>query len=176
VGHVVAWVDETGQWQPVTEAGFDGHQRLALYVWRSVRAGGGTKTEKSRRTLDHGLVFCIRNGTALTAGNVRRAFRSITKASGVGEDWTPASFATPSFRFSVTTICRSRRSPTWLDTTRRRHSEGLPAPDQARDHHGRDDDERDLQGSEYRRVCLAAWAPFLTPSAKQTFENVRHEL
>ena len=28
-------------------------------------------------------------GTALDAGNIRRSFRAITKASGVGEDWTP---------------------------------------------------------------------------------------
>jgi integrase len=46
--HVVAWVD--GQWQPVTEAEFD-HQQLAVFVWRSDRAGGDTKTPKSRRTL-----------------------------------------------------------------------------------------------------------------------------
>jgi integrase len=38
---------------------------------------------------DNGLVFRTRNGTTLTAGNVRRAFRSITKAAGVGVDWTP---------------------------------------------------------------------------------------
>jgi integrase len=98
-------------------AGFD-HEKLAVYVWRSVRAGGDTKTKKSRRTLevsdevatalrqhhrkqaakwlragepwqDHGLVFCTRNGNPLAAGNVRRAFRSITNAAGIGEDWTP---------------------------------------------------------------------------------------
>ena len=115
--HVVAWVEDAGQWQPVTMAGFD-HEKLAVYVWRSVRAGGDTKTKKSRRTLevpdevaralrqhhrkqaakrlragetwqDHDLVFCTRNGKPLAAGNVRRAFRSITKAAGIGENWTP---------------------------------------------------------------------------------------
>ena len=115
--HVVAWVEDAGQWQPVTMAGFD-HEKLAVYVWRSVRAGGDTKTKKSRRTLevpdevvralrqhhrkqaakrlragetwhDHDLVFCTRTGKPLAAGNVRRAFRSITKAAGIGEDWTP---------------------------------------------------------------------------------------
>ena len=115
--HVVAWVEDAGQWQPVTMAGFD-HEKFAVYVWRSVRAGGDTKTKKSRRTLevpdevvralrqhhrkqaakrlragetwqDHDLVFCTRNGKPLAAGNVRRAFRSITKAAGIGEDWTP---------------------------------------------------------------------------------------
>jgi integrase len=115
--HVVAWVDDETGWQPVTEAGFD-HDRFAVYVWRSVRADGDTKTEKSRRTLeipeeaaialrahhkrqaadrlkagmlwqDHGLVFCTRTGTELAAGNVRRSFKAITKAAGIGEDWTP---------------------------------------------------------------------------------------
>ena len=46
--HVVAWVGD--RWQPVTEAGFD-HPQLAVFVWRSERAGGDTKTPKSRRTL-----------------------------------------------------------------------------------------------------------------------------
>jgi len=115
--HVVAWVQDTRRWQPVTQAGFD-HDKFAVYVWRSVRAGGDTKTQKSRRTLeipdevaralrqhhanqaakrlkagewwqDQDLVFCTRNGKPLAAGNVRRAFRSITTAAGVGEDWTP---------------------------------------------------------------------------------------
>lgn len=115
--HVVAWVnDETG-WRPVTEAGFD-HERFALYVWRSVRAHGDTKTERSRRTLElpkraaealrkhhtrlaaqklrageawqnNNLVFCSPIGTPLDAANVRRAFRLITKKAGIGEEWTP---------------------------------------------------------------------------------------
>jgi hypothetical protein len=41
--HVVAWAQEAQQWQPITQAGFD-HGKLAIYVWRSVRAGGDTKT------------------------------------------------------------------------------------------------------------------------------------
>ena len=49
--HVVAWVNDAEQWQSVTPAGFD-HEKLAVYVWRSVRAGGDTKTQKSRRTLE----------------------------------------------------------------------------------------------------------------------------
>jgi integrase len=40
--HVVAWVDGQNVWRPVTEAGFD-HERLAVYVWRSVRAHGDTR-------------------------------------------------------------------------------------------------------------------------------------
>ena len=115
--HVVTWVDDETGWQPVTEAGFD-HDRFAVYVWRSVRAHGDTKTERSRRTLEvpeevatalralhtrqaaqrlkagedwqvRNLVFCTRTGTALDAGNVRRSFRAITKAARLGEDWTP---------------------------------------------------------------------------------------
>ncbi len=53
--HVVSWVDDSAGWQPVTTAGFDparaGDDRYAIYVWRSERHGGDTKTEKSRRTL-----------------------------------------------------------------------------------------------------------------------------
>jgi integrase len=49
--HVVAWVEGAEQWQPIAAAGFD-HQKFAVYVWRSVRAGGDTKTQKSRRTLE----------------------------------------------------------------------------------------------------------------------------
>ena len=53
--HVVTWVDDAAGWQPFTTAGFDaaraGDDRYAIYVWRSERYGGDTKTEKSRRTL-----------------------------------------------------------------------------------------------------------------------------
>jgi site-specific recombinase XerD len=36
------------------------------------------------------LVFATRNGTAMSAGNVRREFRRvITRAGLVGTDWTP---------------------------------------------------------------------------------------
>ena len=40
--HVVAWVQDTQRWQPVAQAGFD-HDKLAVYVCRSVRAAGDTK-------------------------------------------------------------------------------------------------------------------------------------
>jgi integrase len=92
-------------------------------VWRSVRAHGDTKTERSRRTLqlpqrvvdalrvhrvrqleqrlragelwqDLGLVFCTSTGSPLAAGNVRKMFRRITKAAGIGEDWTPRELRT----------------------------------------------------------------------------------
>ena len=120
--HVVTWEDDSAGWQPVTTAGFDpaaaGEDRYAIYVWRSERHGGDTKTEKSRRTLalprrcvealqqhmkqqerdrliagelwqEQGLVFSSRVGTPLTANNVIRAFRIITKKAGLGEDWVP---------------------------------------------------------------------------------------
>src|SRR5260370_3210370 len=103
--HVVTWVDDSAGWQPITSAGFDparaGEDRYAIYVWRSERHGGDTKTEKSRRTLalphlcvetlrqhmeqqerdrlmagevwqEHGLVFASRVGTPLTTNNVIR--------------------------------------------------------------------------------------------------------
>jgi hypothetical protein len=53
--HVVTWVDDSAGWQPITSAGFDpgraGEDRYAIYVWRSERHGGDTRTERSRRTL-----------------------------------------------------------------------------------------------------------------------------
>jgi integrase len=119
---VVVWVDDATGWRPVTQVGFDGARageaRFAICVWRAERAGGDTKTEKSRRTLalpqmcvdvlrllwaqqekdreqagelwqESGLLFASRVGTALTANNVIRAFRIITKKAGLGEDWVP---------------------------------------------------------------------------------------
>jgi integrase len=87
-------------------------------VYRSVRASGDTKTPKSRRVLklpvkavdalkehrsqqaaarlkagelwqNHGLVFASAVGNPLDAHNVRRSFRVITKAAGLGREWTP---------------------------------------------------------------------------------------
>jgi integrase len=113
--HVVAWAGD--QWQPVTEAGFD-HEELAVFVWRSDRAGSDTKTPKSRRTLalarrcvaalreqrtrqaaerlaagplwcDHNLVFASTVGTPLDDHNVRRQFRTITEVAGLGDTWVP---------------------------------------------------------------------------------------
>ena len=113
--HIVAWTD--GQWQSVTEAGFD-HDQLAVFVWRSARTGGDTKTPKSRRTLalarrcvtalheqktrqaadrlaagplwqDNNLVFASTIGTLLDDHNVRRQFRKITESAGLGTTWVP---------------------------------------------------------------------------------------
>ena len=81
----------------------------SVEVWRSVRAEGETKTVKSRRTLalpkmaasaltllrdseSHSpgdLVFQTSTGRPLDAANVRRQFRAVCKAAGIGEKWTP---------------------------------------------------------------------------------------
>jgi integrase len=120
--HVVRWVSDAAGWQPVTTAGFDsgadGEGRFAIYVWRSDRFGGDTKTGRSRRTLalphhcvealrdhrkhqaadrlragvlwqDHGLVFASTVGTPLTASNVIRSFRALTERAGLGPRWAP---------------------------------------------------------------------------------------
>jgi integrase len=113
----VAWVPEAKEWRPVTETGFR-RKKYAVYVWRSVREDGDTKTEKSRRTLEipddvaralkehyayqliqeikagrawqgNDLVFSTIIGTPPDAANVRRSFRRITKAAGIGQNWTP---------------------------------------------------------------------------------------
>jgi integrase len=94
-----------------------------MAVWRSVRRGGDTKTAKSRRTLgmpngavtalrehrkrqaedrlaageawqDHGLVFTTQAGTPLDAANVRRQFKAICRAAGLGEDRAPRELRT----------------------------------------------------------------------------------
>jgi integrase len=91
----------------------------SIQVWHSVRAGGDTKTAKSRRTLalparcvtalrrhrqeqdhlraqagriwkDHHLVFTTKRGTGLDAANVRRGLRKIVETAGLNlADWTP---------------------------------------------------------------------------------------
>jgi integrase len=81
----------------------------SVAVWRSVRAKGDTKTRKSRRTLalpqlavaalrvlrdesrpsPGDLVFRTSTGHYIDAGNVRRSFRAVCKAAGVGPAWTP---------------------------------------------------------------------------------------
>jgi integrase len=81
----------------------------SVAVWRSVRARGDTKTRKSRRTLglpqlaaaalralraetergEKELVFATAAGQPLDAANVRRSFRAVCRAAGIGPDWTP---------------------------------------------------------------------------------------
>jgi integrase len=143
--HVVTWVDE--QWQPVGEARFD-HDQVAVFVWRAERAGGDTKTPRSRRTLalprkcvealrehrvqqakdrlsagplwkDHGLVFASAVGTPLDVHNVRRQFRVITEAAGLGKAWVPRELRhTFVSLLSAYGGCRWRRSRCWPGITR----------------------------------------------------------
>lgn len=117
--HVVAYDEDSGQWQSVISAGWD-HKQFAIYVWRADRASGDTKTPKSRRSLrmpewcvvalirhqerqaaarggeeqtGADLVFATRTGKSLSAGNVRRDFRKVVDKAGladlIGQDWTP---------------------------------------------------------------------------------------
>ncbi|MGP3965937.1 hypothetical protein ACTWPT_59350 [Nonomuraea sp. 3N208] len=99
--HVVAYDEPRRFWRPITEAGWD-HDQFAIHVWRSVRQSGDTKTVKSRRSLripnrcvtalkvlmteqkdldrlSERRVFGTKTGTAMTAENVRRDFRTAIK-------------------------------------------------------------------------------------------------
>jgi integrase len=107
----------------------------SVAVWRSVRQHGDTKTRKSRRTLalpqatvdalrahhklqaadqlaagsawqEHGLVFCTRAGTPLDAANIRRQFRDITDAAGLGRGWTP-----PELRHTFVSLLSASGTP-----------------------------------------------------------------
>ena len=90
----------------------------SVAVYHSVRSHGDVKTPKSRRKLvipqaaadalerqreqqekdrieagprwkETGLVFTSKVGTALDASHVRRSFKDVTEAAGLGRDWTP---------------------------------------------------------------------------------------
>jgi integrase len=92
-------------------------------IWRSVRARGETKTERSRRTLglpgvavqalrawadsqagerlqagdgwqETGLVFTTHAGAGLDAGNVRKMFKRVCIEAGIGDGWTPRELRT----------------------------------------------------------------------------------
>jgi integrase len=94
-----------------------------IAVWRSVRAHGDTKTERSRRTLalpaaavqalrgwqdcqageqlaagngwlDTGLVFTSHLGADLDAANVRKMFKRVCTEAGAGDTWTPRELRT----------------------------------------------------------------------------------
>ncbi len=108
--YVVAYVAERQAWVPVAEARWQ-HAEYAVYVWRSVRATGDTKTRKSRRSLalpqrcvealkalwatqgmpaENALIFATRNGTPMTAHNVRRDFRKVIATAGLNpKEWAP---------------------------------------------------------------------------------------
>ena len=94
-----------------------------ISVWRSVRAHGDTKTNRSRRTLklpeiavealrgqrqrqareraeagelwqEQGLVFTTSVGTAYESHNLRRDFRRVTAVAGLGARWVPKELRT----------------------------------------------------------------------------------
>jgi integrase len=94
-----------------------------ISVWRSARAHGDTKTNRSRRTLripqiavealqeqlrrqaeerskagelwqEHGLVFTTTVGTPYESHNLRRDFRKVTAAAGPGARWVPKELRT----------------------------------------------------------------------------------
>lgn len=46
------------------------------------------------RWQDTGLVFTTHLGAALDAGNVRKMFKRICRAAGLGQDWTPRELRT----------------------------------------------------------------------------------
>jgi integrase len=104
----------------------------SIQVWRSVRRGGETKTEKSWRTLElpercvdalrdlreqervyrrpitgDALVFHTEAGAPLDAANVRRAFRGAVAAAGLDpKAWTPREL-----RHSVASLLSSSAMP-----------------------------------------------------------------
>ena len=96
-----------------------------ISVWRSVRAHGDTKTNRSRRSCrtlripqiavealqeqlrrrpgsatagelwqEHGLVFATTVGTPCESHNLRRDFRKVTAAAGLGARWVPKELRT----------------------------------------------------------------------------------
>ncbi|MFY9930504.1 MAG: tyrosine-type recombinase/integrase [Streptosporangiaceae bacterium] len=64
--------------------------RLPCRLSRST-GSGRLRTGSRRGPLwqDHGLVFASAIGTPLDAANVRREFRKITEAAGLGTEWAP---------------------------------------------------------------------------------------
>jgi integrase len=94
-----------------------------VMVWRSARAHGDTKTTRSRRTLkipeiavealraqkrrqaeervragdlwqEHGLALTTSVGTPFESHNLRREFRKVTAAAGLGTRWVPKELRT----------------------------------------------------------------------------------
>jgi integrase len=68
---------------------------MAVEALRSLR-----ETQAHERVLvgelwqDTGLVFTTHLGTALDAGNVRKMFKRVCKAAGIGDAWTPRELRT----------------------------------------------------------------------------------
>jgi hypothetical protein len=143
------------------------HDQLAVFVWRSDRAGGDTKTPKSRRTLalarrcsaalrdqkirqaadrlaaglpwqDHDLVFASTIGTPLGDHNVRRQFPLDHR---VCRSWQQLGATGTTAHIRVAAICSwcTGRGDRVVGRAQpdRHDGAGLPASDHARPHPGR---------------------------------------
>lgn len=130
-------------WQAVTDVGWE-HDQFAIYVWRSLRKPGDTKTVKSRRSLripvhcvtarkallderakgesvgtfSESRVLGTRNETAVTAENVRRDLRIALKApeASTRRNGHRGSSGTASSRCSQLMTSRSSTSHGWSAT------------------------------------------------------------
>src|SRR5262249_61171501 len=71
------------------------------------------------RWQDAELVFTTHRGTALDAGNVRKMFKRVCMAAGIGDDWTPRELRTSFVSLMSHRGSASRRSPGWPGTPRR---------------------------------------------------------
>jgi integrase len=118
----------------------------SVSVWRSVRAHGDVKTTRSRRTItlpmravralvahherqekeralagglwqETGLVFTTQLGGSWDAANVRRSFRRICTAAGIGGRWSPRELRHTFVSIMSDSGCRSSGSLT-LSATR----------------------------------------------------------
>jgi hypothetical protein len=79
---------------PWCEAAFDGIDRAAIWhrrvaITAMILLVPHIVLRAGELWHDHGLDFASTVGTPLTANNVIRAFRAITKKAGLGEDWAP---------------------------------------------------------------------------------------
>ena len=65
---------------------------------------------------DNRLVFATTVGTELDAANVRRGFRAIVKASGIGGSWTPRELRHSFVSLMSEKGVPPKLSPAWWDT------------------------------------------------------------
>ena len=59
----------------------------ALWAHREQQAGD--RAAAGMTWNDHDLVFATRTGAGLDAANVRREFKAVCRAAGIGGNWTP---------------------------------------------------------------------------------------
>jgi integrase len=137
----------------------------SIMVWRSVRAGGDTKTKRSRRTLalpqrcvdvlrqhrirqdalrqqagsrwqDYDLVFPSRVGTPWDASHVRREFRRVVEVAGLDpHDWTPRELR-HSFRVGAVRRGRSDRTDLTVGWAQRHYDDRDRLPQADQAGHG----------------------------------------